>query len=57
MFEDYRFKTDVEGCYSANDVSNLQSVGLEKLTKEGVESNADSTLDKLLGDYFLQKRG
>ena len=46
--------TDVEGRYNTLDVSNLESVGLDKLINSQSET---STLDRLLGEYFLNKRG
>jgi hypothetical protein len=51
MNED-NLKTDVEGRYNLEDVSNLKSLGLEKLVGQ-----EQSTLDRILADYFLNKRG
>ena len=48
------FRVDVEGKYNTHELSNLDTVGLEKLVKEGGES--DRTVDKMLSEYFLQKR-
>jgi hypothetical protein len=51
LFENpYKLEVDVEGRYNTADISNLNSVGLEKLLNPDYQA---STLDKLLGDYFL----
>ena len=46
---------DVEGRYNTKDISNLENVGLDKLINS--PDTQTSTLDRLLGQYFLQKRG
>lgn len=47
-------EVDIQGRYNTQDVSGLQSVGLGSLAGEAKDN---SPLDKLLQDYFLQKRG
>jgi hypothetical protein len=54
MFLDLGLKSNPEGRYNLEDLSNLESLGYEKLLDESKER---TTLDKLLQDYFLQKRG
>lgn len=54
MFLDLGLKSNPEGRYNLEDLSNLESLGYEKLMDESKER---TTLDKLLQDYFLQKRG
>lgn len=54
LMEDDIYKADPEGRYNTAAVSNLESVGYDKLVND---KHTQSTLDKLLGDYFLQKRG
>lgn len=46
---------DAEGRYNTNDISNLENVGLDKLINS--PDTQTGTLDRLLGQYFLQKRG
>lgn len=46
---------DVEGRYNTKEISNLENVGLDKLINS--PDTQTSTLDRLLGQYFLQKRG
>ena len=41
---------DVEGRYNTTELSNLETVGLDKLVNSESET---STLDRLLGQYFL----
>lgn len=50
IFKDPSVTTDVEGRYNTTEVSNLKSVGLDRLLNPDAQA---STLDKLLGDYFL----
>ena len=48
------YKANPEGRYNTAAVSNLENIGYDKLVND---KHTQSTLDKLLGDYFLQKRG
>jgi hypothetical protein len=54
LFQEPFIQADAEGRYNTADISNLQNVGFDKLLNPDAQA---STLDKLLGDYFLQKRG
>lgn len=49
IFKDERQKVDVEGRYNTAAVSNIDSVGLDKLLNPDASAE---TLDKLLGHYF-----
>jgi hypothetical protein len=54
LMEDDHMTFDAEGRYNLQDLSNLKKIGLEGL----VDDKASQTiLDKLLADYFLNKRG